>query len=144
MGVHAPPALEATTTKPPNFLRNSSSWRQQRVAKVQQKAFAIWKAGWTKTMLFTKNWLPKFKDVRRVGLVDANNPNLIADFNCDMFCQEIRSKTIPQAIWLYLRTPPPTSSVGTPWQSPQSSLPTGCANGRTHRLPTCQVTISFK
>ncbi len=26
IGVHAPPALEATTTKPPNFIRKSSSW----------------------------------------------------------------------------------------------------------------------
>lgn len=46
---------------------------------------------------------------------------------CHCFVRKYVPKEIPQAIWLSFRTPPPISSIGTPSQWPQSSLPiTGC------------------
>ena len=72
---------------------------RQRVAKVQLGWHLLFqRQGEQRQCCSQKIGFQKSNDGRRVGLVDANNPNLIADFNCDMFCQEIRSKTIPQAI----------------------------------------------
>ena len=47
IGVHAPPALEATTTKPPNFLRNSSSWDDKNLPNPSMSGDLVW---WMQTI----------------------------------------------------------------------------------------------
>lgn len=66
IGVHAPPALEATTTKPPNFLRNSSSWDDKNLPNPSMSGDLVW-------------WMQTIQTKLLSSIVS-------------LFCQEIRSK----------------------------------------------------